>query len=61
MDLVGFSGETTRVIWKVTLPMETHGVTIYSKMFVIDADSAYNVILGRPWLHDMKAVPSNYH
>ncbi|KAK9049138.1 hypothetical protein SSX86_031895 [Deinandra increscens subsp. villosa] len=28
---------------------------------VMDAPSGYNIILGRPWIHDMKAVPSTYH
>ncbi|KAJ9557895.1 hypothetical protein OSB04_012509 [Centaurea solstitialis] len=27
---------------------------------VVDCQSAYNVILGRPWIHEMKAVPSTY-
>jgi len=28
---------------------------------VIDADMAYNIILGRPWIHDMDVVPSILH
>ena len=28
---------------------------------VMDSLSCYNIILGRPWIHDMKAVPSTYH
>lgn len=47
MNLVGFSGETSRVVGKVTLPVETHGLIIYSKMMDIYADSAYNVILNK--------------
>lgn len=39
MSLVGFSGETSRVIEKVTLPVETHAMAIYMKIMVIDAKS----------------------
>lgn len=53
MNVVGFSGETNRVIGKVIQPDKTHRVTVYSKMMVINANSAYNVILERPWLHDI--------
>lgn len=60
MNLVGFNGETDRVDGKVTMPIETHRVTIYLKMIVIDNDSTYNVILGIPWFHDMKACPYSY-
>nr|XP_016496327.1 PREDICTED: uncharacterized protein LOC107815284 [Nicotiana tabacum] len=27
----------------------------------VDGDMSYNIILGRPWLHEMKDVPSAYH
>lgn len=53
INLVGFDGKTSQVIIKVTLSAKTHSLTIYSKMMVIGVDSAYNVILGRPWLHDI--------
>lgn len=61
MNLVGFSGDTSQVIRKVTLLVETHKEAIYSKMVVIDVGSTYNVILDKPWLHDMKVVPFSYH
>ncbi|KAF3455858.1 hypothetical protein FNV43_RR00500 [Rhamnella rubrinervis] len=38
-----------------------HGVNRLAEMIVVDAPSAYNMILGRPWLHSMQAVPSTYH
>ncbi|XP_070035047.1 uncharacterized protein [Nicotiana tomentosiformis] len=28
---------------------------------VVDGNMGYNIILGRPWLHEMRAVPSTYH
>ena len=31
------------------------------EFLVVDIDSPYQAILGRGWLHAMKAVPSTYH
>lgn len=28
---------------------------------VLDLDLSYNILLGRPWIHDMQAMPSMYH
>lgn len=28
---------------------------------VLDIDLTYNILLGRPWIHEMQAVPSTYH
>ena len=35
--------------------------TTTAKFLVVDAPSAYNVLLGRPSLNAMKAIPSAYH
>ena len=32
-----------------------------TKFLVVDYDSSYNMILGRPWIHKMGAVPSTLH
>ncbi|XP_070035676.1 uncharacterized protein [Nicotiana tomentosiformis] len=37
------------------------GVIKETKFQVIDTYMAYNVILGRPWIHDMDVVPSTLH
>ncbi|XP_056692097.1 uncharacterized protein [Spinacia oleracea] len=59
--LVGFSGESLRTVGEISLPKYAEGVNIMTKFNVIDCPSAYNVILGRPWIHKMKSVPSTYH
>ena len=28
---------------------------------VLDLPLAYNILLGRPWIHEMQAIPSTYH
>ncbi|XP_057768241.1 uncharacterized protein LOC130988403 [Salvia miltiorrhiza] len=59
--LVGFSGESTTTVGEIDLPIYAEGVNLSTRFLVVDAPSAYNVILGRPWIHKMEAVPSTYH
>ncbi|KAL5546372.1 hypothetical protein UlMin_006059 [Ulmus minor] len=59
--LVGFSGEQKFTLGDITLPVYAAGVNLHVTFVVLDSPSAYNVILGRPWIHDMRAVPSTFH
>ncbi|XP_074356281.1 uncharacterized protein LOC141695980 [Apium graveolens] len=59
--LVGFSGEMKRTIGEIHLPTYAGGINLLQKFLVIDAGSTYNIILGRSWIHDMRAIPSTVH
>lgn len=59
--LVGFNGESTAAISKITLPVFAAGENKMTTFLVIDCPSAYNIIIGKPWIHAMKAVPLTYH
>ncbi|XP_057771003.1 uncharacterized protein LOC130990786 [Salvia miltiorrhiza] len=59
--LVGFSGESTTTVGEINIPIYAEGVNLSTRFLAVDAPSAYNVILGRPWIHEMEAVPSTYH
>ena len=59
--LVRFSGEQKFTLGDITLPVYAAGVNLHITFVVLDNPSAYNVILGRPWIHDMRAVPSTFH
>ncbi|XP_056848891.1 uncharacterized protein LOC130499023 [Raphanus sativus] len=59
--LVGFSGEVKQTLGQVLLPVYAKGVNQATNFLVVDCPSSYNVILGRPWIHDMGAVPSTLH
>ncbi|XP_074283398.1 uncharacterized protein LOC141607947 [Silene latifolia] len=61
VPLVGFSGETAHSVGELNIPMYIEGVNKLVRYLVIEGPTTYNVILGRPWLHQMKAVPSTYH
>ncbi|KAF3504699.1 hypothetical protein F2Q69_00044249 [Brassica cretica] len=59
--LVGFSGEVKQTAGEVVLPVYAKGINMSTKFLLIDCQSSYNMILGRPWIHDMGAVPSTFH
>ncbi|XP_062099864.1 uncharacterized protein LOC133805718 [Humulus lupulus] len=59
--LIGFSGEQKNTLGEIKLPVYAEGVNLCTRFLVVDSMSAYNVILGRPWIHEMEAVPSTYH
>ncbi|XP_076913799.1 uncharacterized protein LOC143572550 [Bidens hawaiensis] len=59
--LVGFSGVTKNTLGTSSFLIYIEGVNSFQKFCVIDNLSCCNVILGRPWIHEMKAVASTYH
>ena len=61
MTIVGFNGDTMNTLEGIVLFVFAKGVNKETRFNVIDWKSAYNTILGRPWIHEMKAVPSTYH
>lgn len=61
MVLVGFSGEVKHTLGEIELPVWAEEVNKYTRFCVLEGPSSFNAILGRPWLHEMKAVPSTYH
>ncbi|XP_074297786.1 uncharacterized protein LOC141628559 [Silene latifolia] len=61
IPLVGFSGEIAHSVGEITIPTYIEAVNKLVRYLVIEGPTTYNVILGRPWLHQMKTVPSTYH
>ena len=63
--LRGFSGEKVLPLGSIQLVL-TLGeppcqATTIAKFLIVDAPSAYNMLLGRPSLNAIKAIPSAYH
>ena len=61
ISLVVFSGKSRTTLGETVLPLYTKGVNMYTKFLILDSPSAYNVILGCPWIHRMEAIPSTFH
>ena len=63
--LRGFSGEKELPLGSVQLVLTLGDppcqATTTARFLVVDAPSAYNMLLGRPSLNAMKALPSAYH
>ncbi|KAF8100016.1 hypothetical protein N665_0233s0018 [Sinapis alba] len=59
--LTGFNGSSTQLLGTIHLNVFVGGVSKLVKFSVIDTKTQYNAIMGTPWLHMMKAIPSTYH
>ncbi|XP_070045410.1 uncharacterized protein [Nicotiana tomentosiformis] len=59
--LAGFNLASVTIQGEILLPTNVEGVMKTTLFEAVDSDTGYNIILGRPWLHEMKAVPSTYH
>ncbi|XP_075103602.1 uncharacterized protein LOC142178171 [Nicotiana tabacum] len=59
--LAGFNLASVTTRGEILLPTNTEGIMKTTLFEVVDYDMGYTIILGRPWLHEIKAVPSTYH
>ena len=59
--LFGFNRATTLTVSDIAFPIKAGPVTQQVLFSVVEDLGPYNVIVGRAWLHTMKAVPSTYH
>ena len=59
--LSGFNGATTLTVGDIAFPIRAGPVTQQVLFSVVKDLGPHNAILGRAWLHAMKAVPSTYH
>ncbi|KAI5317216.1 hypothetical protein L3X38_036923 [Prunus dulcis] len=60
-DDSGFQSSRTKAMGTIALQMEIGELYSDALFHVIDADTSYNVLLGRPWLHTYGIVPSTLH
>ncbi|XP_070031870.1 uncharacterized protein [Nicotiana tomentosiformis] len=60
-SLSGFDNSSVFTKGEVVLATFAEGAINDTKCHVIDADIAYNVILERPWIHDIDVVPFSLH
>ena len=56
-----FNGATTLTLGDIALSVRAGPVTQQVLFSVVEDLGPYNAIVGRTWLHTMKAVPSTYH
>ena len=59
--LFGFNGSTSLTMGDIPLSVKAGPVTQQVLFSVVEDLGPYNAIVGRTWLHAMKAIPSTYH
>ena len=59
--LSGFNGATTLTMGDIVLSVKAGRVTQQVLFSVVEDLGSYNAIVGRAWLHAMKAIPLTYH
>ena len=59
--LIGFSGEIKQATGEIFLPIYAEGISLLTRLLVVDCQPSYNMILGRAWINEMRAVPSTLH
>ncbi|XP_070031869.1 uncharacterized protein [Nicotiana tomentosiformis] len=57
----GFNLTSVTTRGEILLLTNAEGVMKTTLFEVVDKDMGYNIILERPWLQEMKVVPSTYH
>ncbi|XP_019237647.1 PREDICTED: uncharacterized protein LOC109217826 [Nicotiana attenuata] len=61
ITLTGFSNAVERTSKEIVLPVLAGGVTLETTFHVMDQDTTYNAIIGRPWIHATRAVPTSLY
>ena len=59
--LVGFDGKVVIPKGKISLPVIMGGKVVAVTFTIVSSFSLYIAILGRPWIHSMRAIPSTLH
>ncbi|XP_075655071.1 uncharacterized protein LOC142625270 [Castanea sativa] len=59
--LMGFDGHMVIPEGQISLPVIMGGREVMVTFIVVASFSPYTAIFGRPWIHDMGAVPSTLH
>uniref|UniRef100_A0A2N9GAK5 RNA-directed DNA polymerase n=1 Tax=Fagus sylvatica TaxID=28930 RepID=A0A2N9GAK5_FAGSY len=61
MEVTGFGGMIEHTMGHVQLVLKVGPIVALTRFHVVNAETPYHVLLGRPWLHKHKLVSSTYH
>ena len=61
IEVVGFARMQEYTIESIQLVLKVGPIMALMRFHVIDSAVSYHALLGRPWLHRHKLVPSTYH
>src|SRR5436189_5143281 len=60
-NIFGFNANSTRPMGKIKLRCQIGDLKTEVTVYIIDANTSYNLLLGRPWIHRNHIVPSTLH
>ena len=61
VEVAGFARMQEHTIGSIQLVLRVGPIVALTRFHVIDSAVPYHALLGRPWLHRHKLVPSTYH
>uniref|UniRef100_A0A1U7Y5W6 Uncharacterized protein LOC104241394 n=1 Tax=Nicotiana sylvestris TaxID=4096 RepID=A0A1U7Y5W6_NICSY len=61
ITLTGFNNAVEKTSGEIVLPVLAGGVTLETTFHIMNQETAYNAIIGQPWIHAMRAVPSSFY
>ena len=61
MEIIGFEGSAKSTEGYVQLVVKVGPIVALTRFHVINSEVFYHVLLGCPWLHKHRLIPSTYH
>ena len=61
VEIIGFGGSVESTEGYVQLALRVGPIVALTRFHVINAEVSYHVLLGCPWLHKHRLIPSTYH
>ena len=61
MEVTGFDGKGEYTAGHIQLWLKVGPITSLACVHVVRTEVSYHVLLGRPWLHKHRLIPSTYH
>lgn len=61
IEVLSFGGNRSFSLGYIILDLAIGPMQVATQFHMIDVGTFYHLLLGRPWIHKHKAVPSTYH
>jgi hypothetical protein len=59
--ICGFNNQGALALSSITVKIQMSSFSFKARFFVIDSNTSYSALLGRPWIHKYHVVPSTLH
>jgi hypothetical protein len=59
--IYGFNNQGASALGSIMVKIQMSSFSFKARFFVIDSNTSYSALLGRPWIHKYHVVPSTLH